>query len=308
MPQKKWRAHAGEVIDQAGDYTVIACERCGFRHVTPIPDAAALEAVYRDQYYTDEKPRFITRHEEDITWWRQVYGERLALFERELPAGRRAVLDVGCGPGTFLRVAGERGWRGLGIEPSRAAARHAKGFDLEVIEDFLGPESAAGLGPFDAIHLSEVLEHLPDPAQMLGLVHDLLAPGGLVCLITPNDYNPFQRAARAALDAPPWWLAPPHHINYFDVESLCRLAQAAGFTIVAREATFPMELFLLMGENYIGRDSLGRGCHARRKAFDLALAAPEMQTLKREFYRSLAGLGLGREVMVVARKPEGGAA
>jgi hypothetical protein len=120
--------------------------------------------------------------------------------------------------------------------------------------------------------------------------------------MVPNDYSPFQAALRDACGVHPWWVAPPHHVNYFDVNSIQRLL-AERFDVVSVETSFPIDLFLLMGDNYIGNDALGRACHAKRKTFELALARAGRSALKREMYRRLAQLGIGRDVFVIARKP-----
>lgn len=297
-----WGEHDGAVLDRRGEFRVLECTACGFRHVVPLPSADELRALYRHEYYAVEKPLYLERSREDEPWWRLVHRERFEAFESWLGAGRRRVLDVGSGPGTFLAVGRERGWQALGIEPSRQAAAHARALGLDVVEEFLTPELAPRLGAFDAVHLNEVLEHLPDPRGHLELCRDLLAPGGLVCVAVPNDYNPFQAVLRATAGYAPWWVAPPHHLNYFDFDSLSRLLERAGFAVLRREATFPIELFLLMGEDYIGDDALGRVCHARRKLFEARLDAAGAGGLKRELYARLAELGLGRQALVYAVK------
>jgi SAM-dependent methyltransferase len=150
--------------------------------------------------------------------------------------------------------------------------------------------------------MNEVLEHVPDPRAVLAVVDALLEPGGLVALMVPNDYSPFQRALRDACGFDPWWVAPPHHVNYFDVESIQRLL-AERFEVASVETSFPIDLFLLMGDNYVGDDDLGRACHAKRKTFETNLARAGLTPLKIEIYRALAKLGVGRDVFVVARKP-----
>lgn len=166
------------------------------------------------------------------------------------------------------------------------------------------PGSRSPLGTFDVVYLHEVLEHIPDPAGMLALIHHhLLDPGGLLCVVVPNDYNPLQGILCKSLNYQPWWLAPPHHINYFCFESLDRCIRAAGFSPIHREATFPMELFLLMGENYVGNDPVGRKVQGMRKTLELNLQAAGAGGLLAEFYSALAERGLGRECVVVATRP-----
>jgi 2-polyprenyl-3-methyl-5-hydroxy-6-metoxy-1,4-benzoquinol methylase len=107
------------------------------------------------------------------------------------------------------------------------------------------------------VHMSEVLEHIPDPRGILQIARSLLAPEGLICVVAPNGYNPFQYALRTACGYQPWWVAPPHHINYFDFDSLSQLLLNGGFEVVLKEAIFTIDMFLLMGDNYIGKDALG---------------------------------------------------
>ena len=74
--------------------------------------------------------------------------------------------------------------------------------------------------------------------------------------------------------------------------------------IVDTMTSFPMELFLLMGENYVANEEIGKECHSRRKRFDMALEKAGMGETRRKFYRALSNAGLGREAIVIARKPK----
>jgi len=279
---------------------VIECEPCGFKHVLPVPTAEELGNIYRHEYYAAEKPLYLERAREDLDWWNLVYGERYDTFEERLPCDRRRILDVGSGPGFFLLHGKQRGWITKGIEPSAQAAAHSRQLGLDIIEDFLTDDTAARLGKFDVVHMSEVLEHIPDPVGMLNRARGLLLPGGILCVIVPNDYNPFQAALREVCGYEPWWVAPPHHLNYFGFESLSRLVERCGYDVVLREATFPIDLFLLMGDNYVGNGSLGQACHAKRKMFEANLAKAGMKALKRLIYRTLADAHVGREIVLFA--------
>ncbi len=297
-----WGDHEGPLVTKLKTHEVIACRICGFRHVVPLPDPSELESAYREKYYTDEKPTFLAHAAEDQDWGEIASRDRLEAFERLLPGDRRHLLDIGCGPGFFLQTAQERGWRVLGIEPSRQAAAHARTLSVQVVEGFFNADSAKGLGRFDVAHLNNVLEHVPNPVEIVSLARDLLAPGGILCLNVPNDFSSFQNAARKSLDLPEWWVAPPHHLNYFDFESLTGLLTRLGFAVAERTTTFPMELFLLMGMNYTADASLGRSCHTQRKRFDLALEQSGFIETRRAFYRALAAAGLGREIVLIATK------
>ena len=301
---RTWNGHHGGVLDAVGGFDVIECEACGFKHIVPIPTPEELGAVYRHQYYSEDKPLYLERSREDAEWWDTVFADRYETFEELLPPGRRRLLEIGSGPGSFLSHGNGRGWQTLGVEPSSQAAAYSRTLGLQVIEDFLTADNAPQLGTFDAIHANDVFEHLPDPREMVAVLGGRLSPGGVLCICVPNDYSPIQATLRDGCGYSPWWVAPPHHVNYFDGPSLERLLTGAGLRVMLREATFPIDLFLLMGEDYIGNDELGRRCHALRKTMELNLVKAGRNDLKRALYRQFAELGVGRSVTVFAVKPE----
>ena len=63
---------------------------------------------------------------------------------------------------------------------------------------------------------------------------------------------------------------------------------------------FPMEFFLLMGEDYVADPALGPGLPERRRRFELALPA----ALRRRLYAAFASVGAGRNTLAFAvRRP-----
>ncbi len=100
-----------------------------------------------------------------------------------IPRGAR-VLDVGCGDGALFRLLGNRIHQGLGIDPMLAAPVREERYAL-LPGRF--PEDLPGTGPFDAITLFAVLEHIP-PAQQRPLAEGcarLLKPGGFLVVTSP---------------------------------------------------------------------------------------------------------------------------
>ena len=297
------KKHKGLLVARVNDFDVIDCVLCGFKHVTPIPTPEDLFKVYSHEYYMVDKPLYSERYLEDKEWWDSVYSSRYDIFEKYLSVERRKILDVGSGPGFFLLNGKDRGWEVKGVEPSSKAASYScVDLGLDVYEGFLEKNNAEDFGKFDAINMSLVLEHLPDPSAMLKVANGMLNDDGIICVVVPNDFNPFQLVARDQLGLKPWWIAPPHHINYFDYESLACLFNKTGFEVVHKEATFPIDMFVLMGENYIGEDDIGRRCHGYRKEFEKNLILGGGEALKSELYEKLSDMGIGREVVLFGRK------
>lgn len=299
---RQWQNHQGPLIASANGFEVIDCRSCGFKHIIAIPSVEELEQIYRHDYYLQEKPFYIERYLEDQDWWNLVYAQRYEVLERHLNHEQRRILDIGSGPGLFLQCGRQRGWQVKGIEPSSQAGEYCRGVGLDVESGLFSAATAGGLGRFDAINMSLVLEHIPDPAAFLGLVHGRLNDNGLLCVVVPNDFNPFQDVLQHHLGFNPWWIAPPHHINYFNFQSLAQLVERCGFEVLQQSATFPIDLFLLMGDNYVGNDEVGRACHKKRMNFEKALCESGKGQVLAGLQAALAAQGIGREVVLFARK------
>jgi SAM-dependent methyltransferase len=300
--------HAGPLETSTEQGDVIHCRTCGFLHVTPLPSPGTLRRLYEEHFYQEDKSDYLDRAREDEKWLRLMFDLRLNRISKLLGgADRPRILDIGCGPGDFLAACQDRGWQGTGIEPSPVATAFCQDRGLNVRQGFFGADTAAEMGTFDAVHMSEVLEHIADPQEVLKAAHGILRDGGVLAVSTPNDYNPFQETLVTERDFRQWWVVPDHHLNYFTFSSLEALILTCGFTPVARTTNFPMEMFLLMGQDYTSDPKLGRQLHGWRKSFDLTLAANQSESLE-AYYDSLAAAGLGRLTIVFAQKsdPSGG--
>lgn len=294
--------HVGKVIDIRDGIEILDCKTCGFVHVNPIPSIEELQEFYRHDFYEKDKPLSIPHKVEDEPWLNLQYADRYDTFEQHLQTEHPRILDIGSGAGFFLKLGQKRGWQTLGLEPSAQAATFAREQDIEVIEDIFSENISRQLGLFDVVHASLVLEHVPDPKALILNAHKITKPGGLICVSTPNDYNPLQKTLREVENYEPWWICPKHHLNYFTPESLKTLIESCGYTHKLSESSFPIDMFLLMGDNYIGNQTLGRACHRKRKTFESILDKAGLNPLKRKLYQNLAELNLGREICVYAMK------
>ncbi len=310
MPTPTLAHHHGPLVGQYNDYRLISCEQCRFIHVDPLPSDESLAEVYDEKFYGEDKPDYLTKLEKEQDYWCDaVYRDRFDALETLVlePAGaRRKILDIGCSGGFFLRYGQERGWDALGIEPSRQAATYARKVSrVNVIQGYFQHVDFTDLnGTFDAVHLRNVLEHLPNPIELCERSLAALKPGGILCLEVPNDFNPLQKLIAEEISKNEYWVSIPHHLNYFTPETLDAMLIRLGFTPEYKEASFPIELFLLMGENYLGNSTVGASCHARRMQFEQTMNRLETtRALRRKLYAAFAELGMGRTMVVYARKP-----
>lgn len=282
----------------------------GFRRLDPVPSPAELDAFYAERYMelieaggrAPEIRRLLAAGPErdaELAWITSTLYADVDAGLLDAAGARGRLVDVGCGTGDFLDLARARGWEVQGVEPSGLASQRARDRGLDVFHGTLERFLDADAGGFAALTLLNVLEHVPDPIGYVRHCRRLLAPRGAIAIVVPNDFSEIQAAAAAALGAEtPWWIAAPDHINYFDFASLERLLAGEGFAIAGRTCNFPMELFLLMGDDYVGDPALGPACHARRKRLEAGLPVE----LRRALYRDFAAHGLGRNCVVFARR------
>ncbi len=274
---------------QLGEGRCLRRDPCfGFLRVEPVPTDEELARYYADRYRLTDPPH-------------DVAGRMDLIASHHKKPGR--ALDIGCGEGEFLSALHSRGWNVTGIEPGERAAAKATQKGFPVHASLLTPELVHTLGTFDLVILAHVLEHVPRPEQWLGWIRDLLKPGGLFYCEVPNDFNPLQQAACHANGASPWWIALPDHLNYFSIESLARFIESFELEILDRTTDFPMELFLLMGEDYVSDPSQGKDVHRRRCRFEQAMRDAGQGDTLSSLYRQLATINLGRQAIVIARKP-----
>jgi 2-polyprenyl-3-methyl-5-hydroxy-6-metoxy-1,4-benzoquinol methylase len=197
---------------------LLACVECGTVQQPELPAGAELHDLYRDM--TDEA--YLGEEA-----GRRATGARLLdLIAPFVPAGR--LLDVGCGPGLLLDEARRRGYETIGLELSRASARHARdalGLDVRelALEDFADDGDPPG---FDVVVLADVIEHLDDPVDGIARCGALLRPGGVLCVVTPDPSSPTARAAGRR-----WWGYVPAHTCLLPRRTLRELLAAAGLVV-----------------------------------------------------------------------------
>jgi glycosyltransferase involved in cell wall biosynthesis/2-polyprenyl-3-methyl-5-hydroxy-6-metoxy-1,4-benzoquinol methylase len=159
----------------------------------------------------------------------------LALFNQWLSElgdepRHRSILDIGCGYGSHLVQAADRGWKCFGVEPSRHARRVAQkrhGDRLFIVEhvQHLVPHE------FDLVLMLDVLEHIKDPYRVF---FELFGKGAItdktrVLITTPNA-----RSGDAIARPERWkYRHPPSHLVNFSAKSLVHLLRRLRFMDIA---------------------------------------------------------------------------
>lgn len=153
-------------------------------------DEAAEKQVY-DQH--DNRP-------DDPRYRRFLQGAHDVVVQRLSPSAQG--LDFGCGPG-----------------PALAAMLNDSGYPTTLYDRYYYPDTAALAQRYDFITLTEVIEHLAEPGQVLESLWTALSPGGLMVIQTQRVKD--QQAFRQ------WrYLHDPTHIGFYSIATFDWLAQS----------------------------------------------------------------------------------
>jgi SAM-dependent methyltransferase len=288
--------HTGPIIGNRDGLNVMHCYKCGYAHLDPLPSADSTQDYYnQDLFYRDYSASDWfdkERRENQLGLWNPCYSYQASLFGSRRGRG---VLDIGCGAGWFLRYWKLTGGLGVGIEPSEIArqASPVSSIIRKSVDDLLRLRSSyLPIGVPYNMRMSLVLEHIPNAREFLSSYTNLMCSGAKMMVIVPSDFNPLQNYLRTR------HFISWQHPNYFTPKTLSTLMQSCGLHITHVSTTFPMELFILFGKNYIGNDDLGRWCHNKRLQFEGRFGVNAFR-LYRLLYKVM---GIGREVMVVGEK------
>ncbi|MEP7364185.1 MAG: class I SAM-dependent methyltransferase [Acidobacteriota bacterium] len=127
---------------------------------------------------------------------------RSFLDRRKQDTARMRWLDVGCGKGELLRMGGDRFGHAIGCDPAREMAA---GSQVETVHQPDVTKLPFASSEFDFVTAVCVFHHV-EPVSRCALVQEMarvLRPGGVVCLMEHNPWNPVTRliVSRTPVDA-----------------------------------------------------------------------------------------------------------
>lgn len=182
----------------------------------------------------------------------RIHDNVMRRIERLNPG---SVLEIGCGIGMLARRIADLGCRYVGIEPDAEQYELARNRtpDLTILpHSCYADPMELGLGKFDLVFSSDVIEHLYLPRKLVAFAKAHMAEGGAVMTATPHYGNYFRNLAISLTnrwDAHHTPLWDGGHIKFFSRRTLRQLFAEQGFTrfewssVRSRRAPiFPMSL------------------------------------------------------------------
>jgi SAM-dependent methyltransferase len=206
---------AGRLIDSplAGG-SLWRCSKCGFVFRSPLLSAETYNHLYRTgdlDLWDSEVER------EDFRLIRQL----LEVFDGQ----KLKVLDFGCYTGQLLTSLC-KSFELFGTEPNSRAARVAADRGIKMvsgtIKDLIRPNDE-----YDVIVACDVIEHVPNPFDLLKQLRSQLKPNGMLVVSTGNCEAWLWRVTGARF----WYCQFPEHISFIGSHWLRTMPLLAGLEL-----------------------------------------------------------------------------
>jgi 2-polyprenyl-3-methyl-5-hydroxy-6-metoxy-1,4-benzoquinol methylase len=213
---------------QYGEYPILRCSICKSAFVWPRPSQGVLEDFYRALNYSN------LTHEEVLSSDSNYYPDSIRDAERIIALCKRFsqggdFLDVGAGFGIFSKIAFERGFYVSACEPNPNARKVFYKMNSFNPDSCLFDEQYAKSHEmaFDVVLLSQVLEHISDPEEMVQNIYRVLRKEGVAVIAVPH-YGSLLSKLQGKKDM---FISPPEHLNFFSKRGLTLLFQKCGFKL-----------------------------------------------------------------------------
>jgi SAM-dependent methyltransferase len=221
-------------------FTYVLCRNCKLVYQSPRPkyDQEFIDSAYASYYQFSENIELNSdtkiQHSSVDMFKEEV--ENLLKYDKK----RNSVLDIGSAMGTFLFAAKPFYKKAIGLDVSEQMARFAEKSTgatvyLKQFNEFVYEEK------FSLIHMSHVIEHVPNPVEWLHKAATLLEDDGILVINVPNKFSLSFRLQhlfyRTGLKKQfsSTWSDPnrvPDHLYEPNVKSMLRLLRVNHFEVL----------------------------------------------------------------------------
>lgn len=223
----KMKTLARRTMPRSG-YERLAQHYQHWRRLVIYPPTACVGVVDYDEYWDAKASRGMGT----LSAFRLARAQALA---RVIPPGGK-VLDLGVGDGALLKyLIDHRQVDGYGLDISPKAVEFCRANSLNVdLADINQPLESYLADHYDAVIMSEIIEHIPDPERLLNTLRDRATH----LIVTVPNTGYYHHRLRLVLGRFPlqWVVTPGEHLRFWTVTDFRWWAGQLGFRIAHQEA------------------------------------------------------------------------
>lgn len=213
-------------------FPIVKCQGCGFIYALHVLSESLLQHVYSTVISVEKAKAY--RKESVWAWGKLPRLSYLFSLATKQSDAEVKFLDYGCGWGETLQIGRACGIQcfGVEIEPQRIQFLRDQGFTVTETLD-----SLANKAPFDIVYSNTVLEHVPNPREVLKHLAAVTKVGGYGFFGVPAYSerriqnickNYYKGKGLQDKNINPW-----EHLNYFSPQNFRLMLHECGFKVIA---------------------------------------------------------------------------
>ncbi|MDD3813713.1 MAG: class I SAM-dependent methyltransferase [Desulfocapsaceae bacterium] len=189
------------------------------------------------------------KYHQDRIDFASLHQNNIDRIQLEMISAKSHVLEIGCATGYMTEyLARDKQCRVLGVEPVQEQAELARKRGLEVITGLIDSQETQEQliahtkkhGPFETIFMSQVIEHIADPAATLFALKKLLSPDGFLVISTCSivHWKCRLQILLGRWEYEDYGILDRTHLRFFTISSFRQLLEECGYKIVDFGYTF----------------------------------------------------------------------
>lgn len=159
----------------------------------------------------------------------------------KVKADAKTILEIGAGSGTMVALLKNIYSHVQGVEPNKNFCEYAKKtYNISLICS--GYEKLSEDNKYDVILALDVIEHVVSPSDFMNKIYNLLNPGGIAIIGTPDVSS-----LSAKILKKKWYHIRPMHLFYFTPKSFELISKRNELNIISKKYfswTLPSEYLL----------------------------------------------------------------
>ena len=194
----------------------------GYFFCFPTPPADFLNKYYRDQYFlnVDKRTGFEKVYSpEEVEYFISKIEQKYNIIKKQI-SGKGSFLDIGCGEGFTMEFYYKKGWNVTGIDYSdigikRMNPNQLVNFMMGDSLEFIKQENNNNK-KYRLLNMGNVLEHVPDPINVLYNIKTIMDVDSIITITVPNDFSKYQEFlfSKGFVDKK-YWVAFPRSSKLF---------------------------------------------------------------------------------------------